>query len=150
MPVPDLTDKGILPEGEFDVTLRDVADRFTYNETRKRIWDGFTNFSAKEGKFLAGLPVLLDGSFTTDEPNPRDIDIVVDLVGAAPELANRGIVMHLIQRQYFKQTYLVDFCVFDAAQFSSMRNWFKDMRTEFKVSRGLLPSSKKGLLRVTL
>lgn len=148
MPIPALNSAGILPAGEFETTLDEVKQRFVYNSVREKIWSGFIDFLASDGRALKGCPFLLDGSFTTSELNPKDIDVVVDLSRASASQQNIGIALHLFQQQHIKKTYSVDFWTADAIDSTGMRSFFKDMRTEFKLQHGLGPGARKGLLRI--
>jgi hypothetical protein len=78
--IPEFNDYGCLPEGIYDCTMEEAAQRFGVfqsSDRRPRLWDKFIAFM-REAK-ACGLidAILLNGSFVTAEDEPNDIDLVV-------------------------------------------------------------------------
>ena len=78
--IPPFNEHGWLPDGIHDCTLQEAAERFgafQSSDRRPRLWARFAEFirEAKTGQLIEA--VLVDGSFVTAEPDPRDIDLVL-------------------------------------------------------------------------
>ena len=78
--IPALNDYGYLPEGTYDCTVDEAAQRFGVfrsSDRRPRLWERFTEFirQLKECGFVE--TVIVDGSFVTAKPAPSDIDLVL-------------------------------------------------------------------------
>ena len=78
--IPPFNQDGYLPEGIYDCTMEEAAERFSAFQTsdrRPQLWTKLTEFieDAKAGAFVEA--VLIDGSFVTSKPDPNDIDIVL-------------------------------------------------------------------------
>ena len=78
--IPPFNQDGYLPEGIYDCTTEDAAERFGAFQTsdrRPQLWAKLIEFirEAKAGAFVEA--VLIDGSFVTSKPDPNDIDVVV-------------------------------------------------------------------------
>lgn len=82
MPIPDLNDNGLLPEGIYECTMEELQirfGRFQSSDIRVKLFDSLENYVnelkfAKSGKFL-----IVDGSFTTNKEIPSDIDLLLVL-----------------------------------------------------------------------
>src|SRR5262245_49544671 len=93
MPIPKLTEHGVLPDGIHDCTLQELEEAFGTNrwmqdpnsESRREVLcpqrrQLFEVFSRYVEEFrTSGLVVVLlvDGSFVTDKPDPNDLDLIV-------------------------------------------------------------------------
>ncbi len=72
-PVPDFDGNGNLPPGEFVVTLSDIAQKLTWSEKRRELFEGLKK--AVINLTVAGVKkIYIDGSFTTTKDDPADID----------------------------------------------------------------------------
>jgi len=80
VPIPDITDKGHLPPGIHACTVSELARRFgTASTQRKRLMKCLIGYLARL-RDLGGVGgVLIDGSFTSDRPQPHDVDVVVPM-----------------------------------------------------------------------
>ncbi len=83
MPIPDFDANGFLPVGVFDCTLDEIRDRFTSNMQRRVLFKDLQFYvgSVQKADRIVGL--MVDGSFTTDDPSPSDIDLIVIIDGSA-------------------------------------------------------------------
>jgi hypothetical protein len=87
MPIPDMTEEGLLPADIHDCTLEELEERFggdRWVDNKLRLCR--STLFARLRDYLAelrrvGLPavVLVDGSFVTDKHEPGDIDLIVVL-----------------------------------------------------------------------
>ena len=78
--IPPLNEHECLPEGIYDCTIDEAAERFggfQISDRRPQLWARFTQF-VREAK-ACGLieAVLVDGSFVTAKPEPVDLDLVL-------------------------------------------------------------------------
>ena len=78
--IPAFNDYGCLPDGIYDCTMDEAAERFGVfqgTDRRPQLWAGFTEF-VREVK-ACGLveAVIVDGSFVTSKPDPNDIDLLL-------------------------------------------------------------------------
>ena len=78
--IPPFNENGCLPDGIHDCTLQEAEERFAAfqgSDRRPQLWARFTEFM-REAKACQWMEaVLVDGSFVTAEPDPRDIDLVL-------------------------------------------------------------------------
>lgn len=88
--IPDFTNANktpwpVLPPGIWDATLKDVKERFVYNERRSDLYNGL--LLGVENLFNAGCPQLfLDGSYVTGKPQPNDYEICWDSRFVNPDI----------------------------------------------------------------
>lgn len=72
--IPGFTREGQLPPGVYDVTLREIRQRFgKENPTRKRLMKGLEHV-VRRARRARGKWLYVDGSFTTSKPDPADWD----------------------------------------------------------------------------
>jgi len=82
MPIPSLTQFEVLPAGVHRCTLEEVRrcfGQFQSSDRRVTLFKGLEQLVAdlrKSGLFAA---MVIDGSFVTAKPAPRDIDVIVVL-----------------------------------------------------------------------
>ena len=72
--IPPLTESGLLPPGIHEASLKEVETVFgSGNQHRRQLFARFAR--GIENLFAAGANwVAIDGSFTTNEPYPNDVD----------------------------------------------------------------------------
>lgn len=78
--IPTFNDYGCLPEGIYDCTMDEAAERFGVfqsSDRRPRLWARFTEFIRQVKGCGFVETVIVDGSFVTSKPNPSDIDLVL-------------------------------------------------------------------------
>ena len=74
--IPTLNDYGCLPEGIYDCTMDEAAERFGVfqsSDRRPRLWARFTEFIRQVKACGFVETVIVDGSFVTVEAEPRVI-----------------------------------------------------------------------------
>src|SRR5918995_578665 len=107
--IPPFNQDGYLPEGIYDCTTDEAAERFGGFQTsdrRPQLWTKLTEFigEAKAGAFVEA--VLIDGSFVTAKPDPNDIDIVLvvaanyDFSKDLPAALYNLLAQHRVRRRF--------------------------------------------------
>ncbi len=71
---PDFRADGCLDEGIHDATWTEFADRFGYNLPRAVLLAQLLEF-CQLLRAADGTEITLDGSFVTDKPEPKDVDV---------------------------------------------------------------------------
>jgi hypothetical protein len=82
MPIPELNESGLLPEGIHDCTLDEISARFGRFQTtdrRVRLFEKLRALVEEERQAGLAVELIVDGSFVTDKPEPGDIDLVIVL-----------------------------------------------------------------------
>ncbi len=77
MPIPSLSQSGLLPPGDHECSLAEVEAAFVYNERRRELWRQLLSYLGELRSFDRITAIYLDGSFVTDKADPSDIDLVV-------------------------------------------------------------------------
>lgn len=149
MPIPDLNQNGLLPRGVHDCTLEEISDLFAANQHRRRIFRNFVGCLDQEVRPLFVQPIFVDGSFVTDKDDPEDIDIVLDLRGAADDQKWRGLMFMNQNQHRFLHKYNVHFWInFDAPQSSDFSVFFQYIGIKTARMKNLNPRHLKGILRI--
>jgi hypothetical protein len=75
MPIPALDARGLLPGGVHIGTLREIEQRFLFNQHRSDLYHQVKIFLEGELREKAfGLQLILGGSFFSDKEHPADIE----------------------------------------------------------------------------
>jgi hypothetical protein len=75
MPIPDLNENGLLPEGVYDCTLDEISAQFGQFQTtdrRVRLFERLRMLVEEERQAGLAIEMIVDGSFVTDKPEPYD------------------------------------------------------------------------------
>lgn len=148
MPIPDLTDEGLLPFGIYECNLVELRCRFGAFQTTDRrptLFDKLKAFvnelqCAGTGKYL-----IVNGSFVTDKHDPNDIDLLlvlkddVNLTNPIPPFQYNSI-----SNKYIKKKYPFDFFIgyeHDDSYFYAVE-LFHDVKYQ--------PGKRKGILKILL
>jgi len=78
--IPPFNESGCLPEGIYDCTIDEAAERFggfQGSSQRPHLWDRFIEFMREADTCKLVHAVLVDGSFVTTKADPNDIDLVL-------------------------------------------------------------------------
>jgi hypothetical protein len=146
--IPEFNDYGCLPEGIYNCTMEEAAQRFGVfqsSDRRPRLWDKFIAFM-REAK-ACGLidAILLNGSFVTAEDEPNDIDLVVVVssrhnfsAGFQPSEYN------VLSKRQVHRRFGFDLLVArsESEEYRRYLEFFQQVRLE--------PGRKKGILRIWL
>lgn len=80
MPLPPLDQRGLLPGGIHSGSLREIEDRFLFNQHRHDLYTQVRRFIDGELRTRAsGLQLILGGSFFSDKEHPADIEATIYL-----------------------------------------------------------------------
>jgi hypothetical protein len=87
MPIPDLNEHGLLPPDIHDCALEEIAERFGRDRwvedhmrpCRSRLFARLSDYLGALHRLGLAVAVLVNGSFTTDRPEPGDVDLAVVL-----------------------------------------------------------------------
>src|SRR5437763_736304 len=82
MAIPDFDGEGLLPPGVYDCTLEEIGERFgrfQRSDCRPVLFGKLRTFIGELQSSGLAREVIVNGSFTTAEEDPRDIDMVVVL-----------------------------------------------------------------------
>lgn len=147
LPIPDLNEFGVLPPGQHICSLDEVRPIYATNDHREALWEQFLEFV----DWMAGRPkppaVLIDGGFTSDKPNPKDIDVVLDCFEADEDTQNYWVGAFLRHRKQIMENFNVDLWVRAEYFQNDLSEFFTYVRIEEALQRGMGPNDRKGLLR---
>ena len=123
--IPEFDEHGHLPEGVHDCTLPEIGERFGWNDHRQKLVDGLIACVQNEIRPDFQQPVLVDGSFVTDKPEPGDVDIALDFQDASDEVKWQGFLFFSNEKTRIDKKYGVDLWV-------RIPNLTKDFSTFFQ------------------
>ena len=148
MPVPEFTDRGVLPEGVHLCTLLEAQQALCTNDQRAQIWEGLLGFLEWALQLPTPTALLIDGSYVTDKPRPGDVDIVVDLTSCSPTDQQTWFQAWHAGHDFVKGSFNVDFYPFVIGAGNDFSVYFQYIRVEEALRRGIPPHIRKGILRV--
>jgi hypothetical protein len=146
--IPAFNDYGCLPEGVYDCTIAEAAQRFGVfqsSDRRPQLWVKFIEFMRELTMCNFIEAVLIDGSFVTDTPEPNDIDLVLvaassyDFLTDLPPGAYNVLAHHRVRRQFGFDIVVVRN---DSENFEQAAAFFQQVKQR--------PGMKKGILRIKL
>jgi hypothetical protein len=146
--IPLFNEHGCLPEGIYDCTMEEAAQRFgdfQSSDRRPQLWDKFIEFmrEAKSCGFIDA--VLLDGSFVTAENAPNDIDLVVVVSSDHDFSADfQPSEYSVLSKRQVHRRFGFDLLVArsESEEYRRYLEFFQQVRLE--------PGRKKGILRIWL
>lgn len=148
MPVPAFTQYGLLPAGVHQCTFAEAQACLCSNQHREQVWDGLIQFAQWAVRLPSPDAYLLDGSFVTDKPLPKDIDLVVDVTGCSQADQLNWFAAHAAHHAVAKQQFSVDFYPFVIGLGNDFSAFFQYVRVDEALRRGIPPTVRKGILRV--
>jgi hypothetical protein len=146
--IPAFNDYGCLPEGIYDCTIDEAADRFgTFQRTGRRpqLWNKFIQFMREVKACGLVNAVLVDGSFATAKTEPNDIDLVLIL---SPQhdfsMEFQPNAYNVLSKRRVHRRFGFDLLVAraDSEEYRRYVEFFQQVRLE--------PERKKGILRIWL
>ncbi len=148
--IPQLDGNGVLPPGVYDTTLDEIRLRYATTAHRLNLWNAFMAFLDQKHRPAGAAPILwIDGSYTTDKPNPSDIDVVADLSGTIRPVAAATFSLWL-EHDEIKRLYSVDFWMRHPTMPNDLAGFFQYVGEKKAVQLGISPKTAKGILRVTI
>jgi predicted nucleotidyltransferase len=148
MPIPELNETGLLPEGIHDCTLDEIGarfGRFQVTDRRIQLFEKLRALVEEEKQAGLAIEMIVDGSFVTGKPDPGDIDLVIVL----PEGYNFGVELppfryNATSKSGLHRRYRFDVAVVEANS-TEYEKWI-DLFQKVKFP----PPERKGILRITL
>lgn len=154
VPIPALTDKGLLPIGIHDCSLAEISARFSTSDNRNKrmeLWKFFNEYLAVIKPIGVVSNVYVDGGFTTNKPMPKDIDLVLELPPPNP------VILPVLMRQEFQQDFVMNRYKMhvwlwhpSAVPPDDWVSFFQEIKPKDLVRLGLKPDARKGILKVVL
>jgi hypothetical protein len=146
--IPAFNEHGCLPEGIYDCTMDEAAQRFGVfqsSDRRPQLWDKFIEFmrEAESGGLIDA--VLLNGSFVTAENEPNDIDFVVVVSSDHDFSAEfQPSEYNVLSKRQVHRRFGFDLLVArsESEEYRRYLEFFQQVRLE--------PGRKKGILRIWL
>jgi hypothetical protein len=148
MPIPDLDENGLLPNGVHSCTLDEAEAHFgraRVTDRRVELFDRLRTFVREASESGLVKAVLIDGSFVTDAAAPNDIDIVI-VLGDDHDLRTeiKPFQYNVLSSRRARRRF-----GFDAFTARANSTDYDDYVTFFQRVRDR-PGMRKGLLRIEL
>lgn len=146
--IPPFDENGYLPEGIYECTVDEAAERFggfQNSDRRPQLWTKLTEFLGEVKAYDIAEAVLVDGSFVTSKPDPNDIDVVLAVVASydfstdLPPAVYNLLAQHRVRRRFGFDIVVVES---DSENLDQAVAFFQQV----KQRRGV----KKGILRIKL
>lgn len=151
MPIPKFTQFGLLPQGIFDCTEDEILERYCLNsQNRQDIWVLFKEFLRQPLPFTLPDHLFIDGGFTSDKLITSDIDVVADISHLDDMSAYMAIGWWTLNKKLLKESYRVDFWLKHKTIQQNLVDFFRYVKVEEALSRGLPKNEKKGLLKILI
>ena len=144
MPIPPLTQNGLLPPGVCGCTLGEIRLRFgsfQVSDRRVELFNSLEQFVTElrhSGRFAA---VVVDGSFVTAKPEPGDIDIIAALRMDHDWFADLGARDYaLVSRSALRRRYRFDVLLATdgGKEYERYVEFFGRVRDDVAVRKGIL------------
>lgn len=146
MPLPEFREDGWLPEGHYDASWEEVADRFggSAGSQREQVLHGLLGWRDEaRGKGISGM-LVLNGSFISAEGNPSDFDALLVFDEHTRELLENDLEAEGLLNYSHCKNRGFDLLILSANVVSNdpgmIRVWDRDKRT----------GEPKGVLEVVL
>ena len=152
MPIPDFTEYGLLPAGEYPATRSEISDRYLHNPNRAEIWHLFEVFIAElqQQTWYQNISTLwLDGGFTSDKPYTKDIDVIIDVSLLDDASAFTAVTWLLNEQIRLQRDFRVDAYPYHPRIANNFRSFFSYVKTDECLQRNAPMNTRKGLLIFT-
>jgi hypothetical protein len=144
MPIPDLNENGLLPEGIHEASLEEVRERFGRFQRTDRRPSLFTKLSTYLAEVRASglvVAVIVDGSFVTAKDEPSDIDLILVLRPDHDDRAElRPFQYNALEKHVVRRRFRFD--VVSAregtAEYEKSLNFFQRVRDRSDLRKGVL------------
>jgi hypothetical protein len=148
MPIPQLNELGLIPEGRHQATLAEVKSFYCGNPNRLLIWESFLSFCEKEllPKELHLLPILLDGGFTSKKINTKDIDIILDCSNLDKATLFDLITWHASEHNRIEAEFKVDFWLYHPLLPDDLTVFFSYVNPKDRIQLGADNNTRKGFI----
>lgn len=131
--------------------MAEIEAAFVYNERRKYVWQKLCEYLELLKPLNEVRVLYIDGSFTTDKEEPKDVDVVVEFSGFVKMLKLLEEHHHLFDNDTIKQNYPIDLYPRSKQMprfASDLLGFFQYVRIEEARNRNMPREAKKGVLAV--
>lgn len=152
MPIPDFTEYGLLPDGEYPATRDEISDRYLNNPNRAEIWLLFESFlmELQQQAWYRNINTLwLDGGFTSDKPSTKDIDVIIDVSLLDDASAFAAVTWLMCEQNRIQKDFRVDAYPYHPKIANNFRTFFAYVKTDECLQRNAPIDTRKGLLIFT-
>jgi hypothetical protein len=145
MPIPSLTDDGLLPDGVHDCSIEEIKSAFGWfgsSGKRFRLFQKLVEYveSVRDADLV--VEIIVDGSFVTSTADPGDIDLLVAVRERSSAGTLRPIEYNSISKTRVRRRFGFDILVAPEGSHEFRRH------VEFFAQVKGRPGATKGLLRV--
>lgn len=149
MPIPDLNNHGLLPQGIHDCTLDEIKAQFCWNPHRTMLFENMVKFLHLE-TWISQLncTVLVDGSFVRSKVDPDDIDLIIDLTNAHQDATKKMVELRTQRHHLIRQTFRLDVWPQHPLIPNSFVDFFQYIGAKAAADTNLDSRHKKGILRI--
>lgn len=147
MPIPALTDQGLLPAGRHPCSFAEIPPVFCWNTHRTQLWEGFEEFWGWYRPQRWSGQIYLNGGFVTDKPEPEDIDMVTDLAGLSEADQMQALLFMSKNQNFIFEKYKVHFW-FNFPGFNDFASFFQYAGVKTAAIKGIDAKHPKGILRI--
>ena len=144
MPIPECDLDGFLPPGVHFCTLDELKDRFGRfqgSDRRPMLFERFAELIAQLRRSSLFIGIVVDGSFTTAEPRPNDIDVVLVLRGDHDSTAQLPMSDYaLVDRRSAQRRFGFDVLIAreGSLEYDEYVGFFAQVRSDRQKSKGML------------
>lgn len=148
MPIPELNEFGLLPEGVHECAVHEVPASFCSTPAREDVWAAFQGFLDWVRTMPKPVSLLVDGSFVTDKAVPADVDVAVDISACSENDQNAWVVAFYREGGNLKDQFRTDFYPHIAGFGHDFSKFFQYLRVDDALRRGAPDQTRKGILRL--
>ena len=148
MPIPALNDFGLLPAGVHDCIDAEVQIAFCASDARQAVWAAFQGFLAWVATKPGPVSIFVDGSFVTDKPVPRDVDVAVDITACSVADQDAWLIAYHREHAFLKRQFGTDFYPVIGGVGHDFTSFFQYIRVDDALARGAPDGTRKGILRL--
>lgn len=147
--IPQFNEHGLLPPGIHDCTMDEISGSLCFTDRRHFLFQRLKQFVQAEWTPLGlDCPLLIDGSFTRNKPNPDDIDVVMDLTLAPQSPATMGAIAIWLRHAEIKEAYNLDVWPKHPAFPEDLGEFFQYLGDKAAAELRLPIKHPKGILRI--
>jgi hypothetical protein len=147
--IPGLTSSGLLPEGIHPATLEELQVKFgSTGEARIELYTRLMSFLQLVRSFGMFTSIVIDGSFVTDKPTPKDIDAVLILPGSGLKRLVEHADYYKLENLEVKKLFGIHLYI--DPDLDGMTRFFQKLKPEEALQRGVSPRQLRGVLEVAL
>lgn len=139
MPLPELQENGLLPQGLHLASLDEIEERFGRQTNRRRtLFERLRTFVGLARR-VGAHRMFVDGSYVTAKPNPGDVDVVIWVGDRFFQLLDSDNEQALtLELMFLTREPKEAFAVFDEQGWNAWIDFFSKVRNRRDVRKGLV------------